>query len=182
MKRILSIIVTALFLTTASAVELPDNAQVTLVSESGIVRGFGTIVEGDLSLTLEMGAEGFVTLIIEAANGTVVTVDGLVSSSGRVILTGDAGFEDLAETVVAAGGEVQVTFEDRIAADVESLPQEAQDGIAGAASNYAEAQEKAAEGQVQAEASASAGENAEGNANADVNIDVEVGAGSDNQR
>lgn len=187
MKRVLSIIAVALFLSAASAVSLPDNAQVTLISESGVVLGFGTIAEGDLSLTLELGAEGFVTLLVEGADGTVVTVDGLLSSSGQVILTGEAGFEDLAETVVAAGGEVQVTFEDRIAADVDSLPQEAQDGIAGAAANYQEALESAAEGRAQAGAGAdgeaNVSENSEGrsDADADFEVDAEVGVGSDSE-
>jgi hypothetical protein len=181
MKRILSIITAALLLSAAAAVPLPDNAQVTLISESGVVLGFGTIVEGQISLTLELGARGFATLLVEGADGTVITIDSLLSSSGQVILTGEAGFEDLAESVAAAGGRLQVTFEDRIAADVDSLPQEAQAGIAGAAVNYQNALEAAAEGKAGVKAGvdgeATASESSEGRSDAGAEVDVEIGVG-----
>jgi hypothetical protein len=158
---------------------------VTLISESGVVLGFGTIVEGQVSLTLELGARGFATLLVEGADGTVITIDSLLSSSGQVILTGEAGFEDLAESVAAAGGKLQVTFEDRIAADVDSLPQEAQAGIAGAAVNYQNALEAAAEGEAGVKAGVNAGvdgeatasESSEGRSDAGAEVDVEIGVG-----
>lgn len=178
MTRVFSFILGALLLSMAWAVDLPDNARLTLVSDNSVVLGVGVLEDGKLTLTLEAGAEGFITLLIEGADGTIVSLEALLTATGQVLLTVEGGVEDLAVSAVAAGGEVVVAFEDRIAQgvkDITALPQPAQDGIAGAISNHEEAMVNAEEGK--AHAGGKAGGEADGEA--DVDADPEADAGAD---
>lgn len=192
MKRILFIITTALLFSVASAVSLPENATVTLISEGGVVVGIGELVEGDLSLTLEVGANGFVSLLIEGEGGASVTLDGLVNGDGEVLVVSDGDFVGLSAEVEEAGGRADVAFSERIAqglAEDAELPTEAVDGIATATENQAAALENAADGQanaggsvdVEAEGSAETGDesSAAGAANADASVELDVNIGED---
>lgn len=202
MKHVFSFIVGAVLLSTVWAAGLPNDSRLTFLSDSGIVMGVGVLHEGKLTLTLQGGFDGFITLLIEGADGTVVSQRGLITASGQVLLTTDGAVEDLAQLTEAAGGELNVTFEDRIAQgvkDIAALPEPAQAGIAGAISNHAEAQKKAAEGKAHAGVGGGANDNqpdhaqekaAEGRAHAGASggtdnadhpgpdVDVEIGIGS----
>src|SRR5690606_31227161 len=110
MIRVLSAVVVALMLALASAVDLPDRARLTLVSADGVVLGIGEMESGRLTLTLEAGAEGAITLLINAADGTVLALEAELTASGQVLVTSEDGVEDLALATVAAGGEVILAF------------------------------------------------------------------------
>lgn len=188
MTRVFSFILGALLLATASAVELPDNARLTLVSDTGVVLGVGALEDGKLTLTLEAGAEGFITLLIEGVDGTIRSIDGLMTATGQVLLTVEGEVEDLAASTVEAGSEVVVAFEDRIAhgvEDITALPQPAQDGIAGAISNHEEAMVNAEAGKAHAggspegEADGEAGGDTGSEAGADVETEAGAEAGDD---
>lgn len=155
MKHILITLATALFVTVASAVTLPEDASVTLTSDAGAVIGVGEITDGDLNLTIETGANGFITITFEGEDGAVVTFDGMIDADGKLLLVNEDELTDLATNVEEAGGEPEIEFEEDIAVDVTSLPEEAQAGIAQAAENQAEAAENATEGEAQAGAEAS---------------------------
>ncbi|MEX2534188.1 MAG: hypothetical protein WD273_01195 [Trueperaceae bacterium] len=181
MTRVFSFILTLLVLSTAWAFTLPEHARVTLISESGVVLGVGEITNGDLSLTLEAGANGFVTLLLEGVDG-IVSLEGVVTAGGQVLLTSKGEFEDLVATVEAAGGEAMVAFEARIAQgvdDVSNLTDEAQAGIDGAIENFGAATDAAAEGRANAGAAGAAGETRTG-VDVDAEAEGRIAVGADN--
>lgn len=183
-------------LSTAWAIDLPNNGRLTVVSETGLVLGTGGVSDGRLTLTLEVGAEGFVTLLIEGSDGTILSLEGVVTASGQVVLDVDGEFQDLSAITVAAGGSAEVAFEDRIAhgvEDITQLPQPAQDGIAGAIANHEAAMENAAEGKAHAGGNANAGSGGDddqpeeadpetgGEVGVQVGLEVGVGASAGSQ-
>lgn len=116
--RLVSIVLVALVFSSAAAVDLPDYARLTLVSEDGVVLGVGQIADGDLTLTLQGGADGLVKLLIVADDGTILALDAMVTDSGSVMITQENSFEDLAMAVRAAGGAALVSYEEPIAPDL----------------------------------------------------------------
>ena len=193
MKRVFSFILGAVLLSVAMAVDLPDSAKLTLVSDTGVILGVGDVAEGRLTLTLEAGSEGFITLLIEGADGTVLALDGILTATGQVLITSEGQVEDLAASTVAAGGSVAVSFEERIAQGVEditALPQPAQDGIAKAISNHEQAMLNAEEGKAHAgegkpdtepgdEADGDTEEDTEAGVEAEVGVGVSAGVGAE---
>lgn len=137
MKRISFVLVTALLLGTVGAEPFPDSGRVTLISDSGVVLGVGELEGGNLELSVDASASGFVTVLLEGEDGSVVSVDGMVTAEGQILLMSEGELEDFGASVEASGGSVAVTFEE--------LPTEAQDGMAGAEANFEAAMENAAE-------------------------------------
>jgi hypothetical protein len=116
MLKALSTLILTLVLGTALAVELPGSATLFFTTENGTVVAVGELEEGDLSLELLAGFSGFVTITSVDEEGNVVSFEATVDVNGTVTVLDMESFEfvDLAHAVTAAGGDVDVEFEDSI--------------------------------------------------------------------
>jgi hypothetical protein len=116
MIKFLVTLILSLVLGAAFAVEFPGSAKLFFTADSGTVVAVGELEEGDLSLELLAGFSGFVTITSVDEEGNVVSFEASVDVDGTVTVLDMESFEfvDLAHAVTAAGGEVDVEFEDSI--------------------------------------------------------------------
>jgi hypothetical protein len=122
MFKSLSTLILTLVLGAAFAVELPGSATLFFTTDSGTVVAVGELEEGDLSLELLAGFSGFVTITSVDEEGNVISFEATVDVNGTVTVLDMESFEfvDLAHAVTAAGGEVDVEFEDSIGTEGDS--------------------------------------------------------------
>lgn len=97
MKRLLTLIVLVLaFGTLALASSLPANGSVTVTNDQGAVVGTGTIVNGTLSLSLDQGTNGFVTLTVtNSTTNETETFQAMVKNGTAVTVVDGSQFKDL---------------------------------------------------------------------------------------
>jgi hypothetical protein len=201
MQKLIAILIGALLLGAASAVEFTGEGDVVLIAEGEVV-GAGEFENGNLELELLAGFTGFATLTVVDEAGNEVSVEVMVDSDSSIVFT--ETLEDLRDVVAAEGGELKVELEERIEAegnmafgaavpDHVELPEVAREGMEQAAENAAEARERAeearsndAEAEAEAEGSAEARGEVSGRAGADedeaeaeagASVDAEVGVG-----
>jgi hypothetical protein len=119
MRKLLTALILAIGLTTASAIELPSNTSLTLISSNGAVVGVGELEDGELELDLLADFTGLVTFTSVDAEGNVIVLDATVAEGGKVTLIDTATLEffGLEEVVAALGGQVEISFEDDLDAD-----------------------------------------------------------------
>lgn len=123
----------------AVAADLPEGELVVTLADGTIV-GVGELEDGGLELELLAGTSGFVTFTVTGDDGAAVSFEVALGEDGSLVLV--ESFEDLAGTIAAAGGEVEVSFEE--AAEFEAIAAEAGDGPAHA-TGLDRADEKASE-------------------------------------
>jgi hypothetical protein len=119
MHKVLAVLILAIGLTTALAIELPLQGSLTLISSAGEVVGVGEFEDGELELELLADFAGLVTFTSVDAEGNVVVFDASVAEGGVVTLidTVTLEFVGLGEAVAAVGGEIEISFEDELDAD-----------------------------------------------------------------
>jgi hypothetical protein len=119
MRKVISGLILAVVFGAAWAIELPKAATLTLVDGSGAVVGVAELKEGELELDLLAGFSGLVTVTSVDSEGNVVVYDASVAVDGTVTLidTTTLEFVNLGEAVAAAGGRIEVSFEDEVEAE-----------------------------------------------------------------
>ncbi|MEJ2358180.1 MAG: hypothetical protein P8Y13_08880 [Deinococcales bacterium] len=97
MNRFLTLLVATLaFGTLALASSLPANGSVTVTNDQGTVVGTGNIVNGTLSLTLQPGASGFVSLTVtNTTTNETETYQAMVKNGTTVTVIDGTQFKDL---------------------------------------------------------------------------------------
>ena len=87
----------------ALAANLPQNGSVTVTNDSGAVVGTGTIANGHLSLQLQTGTSGFVTIAVTGGAAGSQTFQAMVDRSGDVTVMNNSQFQDLPAFAKASG-------------------------------------------------------------------------------
>lgn len=118
MFRPFATLLLTLILGTALAIEFPASAQLTFISSDGTVVAAGDMDEGDLSLDVLADFSGFVTIAGVDQEGNVVTFEATVEADGTITVLDMDSFEfvDLEQSVAAAGGQVDISYEETIEA------------------------------------------------------------------
>ena len=188
MKRLLTLLVTALLAATAAAGELPDSGEV-LLSADGSLVGVGEFEDGKLELELLADFSGTATITLVDEEGNEYSEQVVVSSDHELEFEAEG---ELAAAVEEDGATVEITLSEKLEADGElgighgvpdhvELPEEALEGMARAEENQAEAQARAeenqAEAEARAEAKAEAGAEEDGEAEAEASVGVGIGVG-----
>lgn len=111
MKRTLTLLFTLLALGTfALAASLPSSGTVTVKNDAGTQVGTGTIANGHLSLSLDSGTSGFVTITVTDANGNTQSYEAMVKAGGTVTVVDGNQFSNLPDFANSGGvGSVDVT-------------------------------------------------------------------------
>jgi hypothetical protein len=197
MRKVFAILIGAVLLGAAFAVEFPAEGDVVLTAEGSVV-GTGEFQEGDLDLELLSGFSGFATMTVVDEAGNEISVEVFIDSDASVVLS--ETLEDLRDVVAETGGEVTVTVEESLEVsgnmafgaavpDHVTLPGVAKEGMARAEENHAEAKTRTGDGQgasaetrVRGEGGAAAGRDSDdeeerGGAEAEAEAEVEVGVG-----
>lgn len=122
MRKVISGLILAIVFGAALAIELPKEATLTMVDGSGSIVGVAEFKEGEFELELLEGFSGLVTVTSVDAEGNVLVFDASVGEDGSVTLidTQTLEFVDLTEAVAAAGGSLEVSFDDEIETDDEA--------------------------------------------------------------
>lgn len=87
----------------ALASSLPQSGTVVVTNDSGTQVGTGTIAQGQLTLTLDTGTSGLVTLTVTASNGETETFQAMIDASGTVTVVHDGSFEKLDDFAKGSG-------------------------------------------------------------------------------
>lgn len=87
----------------ALASSLPQSGTVVVTNDSGAQVGTGTIAQGQLTLTLDAGTSGLVTLTVTASNGETETFQAMVDASSQVTVVHDGSFEKLDDFAKGSG-------------------------------------------------------------------------------
>ena len=124
MKRFLTTLIFVLAFGAALALELPQEAKLTVVSGTTIV-GVGELDEDGLELDLLAGFSGDVVVTATDEEGNIVVYDAtiVVTDSGVAVVVRDwdtLTTVDLAEAVAASERELSISFVDTVEAEDES--------------------------------------------------------------
>lgn len=104
MKRTLTLLFALLALgTIALAASLPSSGTVTVTNDSGTQVGTGTISNGHLSLSLDSGTSGFVTITVTDGSGNTQSYDAMVKAGGTVTVVAGNQFTDLPDFAKSGG-------------------------------------------------------------------------------
>ncbi len=104
MKRTLTLLFALLALgTIALAASLPNSGTVTVKNDSGTQVGTGTISNGQLSLSLDTGTSGFVTITVTDAKGSTQTFEAMVKAGGKVTVVDGSQFSNLPDFAKSGG-------------------------------------------------------------------------------
>lgn len=103
MKRLLiALSALAMLGTVAFAQSLPQSGMI-VVTSNGTTVGYGDIENGTMSLELNAGVTGALTINITDPNGTQTVVNASVGASGSITVTAGGQQQDLASYVKSAG-------------------------------------------------------------------------------
>ena len=126
MKKLLLSLFLTLGLSTALALNLPEQAELVVVSEAGAIIGIGDLTDGILTLELIAGNNGFAKLLVVDAEGILQAAEVMVNADGSVTLILDTGFVSLgslaADAGVAYAAELDAELSETAAAILEDLP------------------------------------------------------------
>jgi hypothetical protein len=115
-----------------AAFEMPMGSSLSLMTDDGSIVGSGEYRDGKLKLSLLEDYSGFASLTVTDQNGNQVTLEVMITADGQImVLSADASFLNLAESIAGQGGEVEVEYESSFAA-TPALPEQAQAGRANA--------------------------------------------------
>jgi|GEM_PF-5000863 len=104
MKRTLTLLFALLALgTIALAASLPSSGTVTVTNDSGTQVGTGTISNGHLSLSLDSGTSGFVTITVTDGSGNSQSYDAMVKAGGTVTIVAGNQFTNLPDFAKSGG-------------------------------------------------------------------------------